>query len=429
MTITLGKNNKHSLIFVILTFYLLFAPPIMGIHAMYFVAGFSWLYLILNNGLLFRSINKGRLQKFYLSLLLMFIWAAFLILINDGTRSVMFHYIYWMISIFPGALAIGLHTKKHGESEEYVLKLILWAGFIQSILTIAAFANNDIKLMFINKLQADDTLVMTTYTNEINYRLFGFSSGLTFDMPSAMAVIACIALYLAINVNAKYLFFVPTIAFSAVINARTSIVIIIISVFVLCVVNKKITGKGLRRAFFIVIAVAFGAIIAISILQKLSPLTFGWVESGINQLLLLFKRDTSSGYFQYLNNASRWILPKGLALIFGTGNRIMGGSKFGVYSDVGYVNDIWFGGLLYTIALYVLVGRLLWKVYRMATIHKNRDFLRFLSITYMICLPVLNVKTFIVSMGAFSTLFIIIMVIYTMFVNNIGQELNLYEHE
>ncbi len=408
MTIILKKNRKHTLVFIILAFYLMFAPPIFGIHSLYFVAAFSWVYILVNNGVFFRIIDRYNLGKIYVGLLLMFVWASLVVFLNDGTRSVMIHYIYWMISIFPGAIAIALHAKKHNESLDYVLSLVLWAAFVQSLFSIAAFLNNDIKLFLIDKLQADDTLVMATYKNEIYYRLFGFSSGLTFDMPAAMSGIACIALYFAINKNILYLLFMPTLVFSALINARTSIVVIGIGIITMFIANKYATGKSVKRVLFIFVAAVLGITIGIMVLRQVSPLTFGWVKSGIGQLLGFVRGDTDSGYFEYLTENGRWQLPSGFSLLLGTGSRIMGGGQLDAYSDVGYINDIWFGGIAYMTVLYLLVVKMVWKLGQEYSRKLDSSFLFYFALVYIISLPILNIKTFIVSIGAFSTLFIIV---------------------
>ena len=408
MTLTIKRCGKHNLFFMAFTFFLLFSPPILGIHSLFFVAGFSWIYILCNIGLFFQTIDSRNFVHIFLCLLLLSMWAALLVYLNDGTRAALYHYIYWIVSIFPGSITLSLHARKYNEDLGYILNLILWAAFIQSLISIAAFVNNDFKMLLINELQSDDTLVTTTYVYEIYYRLFGYSAGLTFDMPSAMSMIACIAIYLGINKDLKYLFFVPTIVFSAMINARTSVVVLAIGVFVLLTMNRRVTAKRIERLMLILLLLVGGILVGISMLRDISPLTFRWVSSGLEQLLEFFKGNTNSGYFEYLVHKNRWRLPSGIFFLFGTGSRVIGGSKYGVFSDVGYINDLWFGGLFYTITLYSLVIALIWKVYiRYGKKNKN-GVIRFICITYLLCLPILNIKTFIVAMGAFTTIFIIV---------------------
>lgn len=406
MTIRIGRS-KHTIIFIVLAFYLLFAPPLFGIHSMYFVAAFSWLYLLINYKSFFRYIDKEKLLKIYMVFIMMLIWVFLLVFFNDGTQSVLYHYIYWIIAIVPGALTLCVHAQKKGQGLYYVLRILLWAAFIQSLLSVAAFINNDFKLTLINMLQADDTLIMTTYTYEIYYRLFGFSAGLTFDMPSAMSMFTCIAMYLGINRDIKYMLFIPTIALSAIINARTSVVVIVIGLFVVLFMSGKLKGKTIFRLIIGIVTAIAVFTIGRAILSEISPMTYNWLNSGISQIFGFFQRNTNSGYFGYLTDGNRWILPTGLSLLFGTGSRIMGGSKYGVYSDVGYINDIWFGGFLYMLLLYIIVMKTIWMIgYKYSTL-LNADFLKFISIMYLLCLPILNVKTFIISMGSFSTIIII----------------------
>lgn len=409
MIITMGKKARHSWCMVIFIFYWLFLPPILGRHSSYFVALFSFAYLFWNYRLFSRCIYIHRFIWLYLGLAVFLLYTSFLAFSNGGTRVPIYHVLYWMISIIPGALCINVHAKKYDQGLEYILRLILWAAFIQSIISIAAFLYNPLKLFLISKLEADNTIVMENYTNEIYYRLFGFSSGLTFDMPSTMAVLSGIAIYLGVKKDWRYFLFAPTIAFSAMINARTSMVVLVAALFILAVSILKPTRKTFAMIVILPIVAAAVLIWGGQILKRVSPLTYGWVESGFNQILDFFRNETGYGYFEYLTDPRRWIIPSGLQLIFGTGFRVMGGSPFGVTSDIGFINDLWFGGIVYTCILYVTTVFCLISVMRFNRMKEENRLLKYVVWVYIVMLPILNFKTPIIAMGPFTSILIIVM--------------------
>lgn len=403
-----GKPNKVNIPFVILMFYLLFMPPVLGKHSIYAVALFSWAYLFFNGNFLFKKLKFNNILWIYLVLTVLCLWVSAMSLLNHGTTATMVHYLYWMVAVFPGAIAVSVHTQKRGEGLHYVLKLILWAGMIQSAFCMVAFVSNPIKLWLVDRLQADGTLVMTTYTNEIEYRLFGFSSGMTFDMPCVMAVIACIGIFLGITKNYKYLLFVPTIAFSAFINARTSIVVMIIGIVVAFWVSGKISTKTKARVLMTAAFALVVVIVGLIVLRQASPTTYEWLLSGAGQILDFFRNETDYGYFEYATDSQKWAVPSGIGLLIGTGCRILGANKFNIHSDIGYINDIWLGGLLYCFAVYSLVALSLIKVKRDADKTGDKMTVRFIVLTYALSLPIMNIKTYIISLGAFTTLLIIV---------------------
>lgn len=403
-----GKPNNVNILFVILMFYLLFMPPILGIHSIYAVALFSWAYILVNGSFLTSKLKINNILWIYLVLTVLCLWVSTMILLNHGTTATMVHYLYWMVAVFPGAIAVSVHTQKRGESLLYVLKLILWAGLIQSAFCMIAFVSNPIKLWLIDRMQADGTLMMTTYTNEIEYRLFGFSSGMTFDMPCAMAVIACIGIFLGITKNYQYLLFVPTIAFSAFINARTSIVVMIIGIVVAFWISGKISSKAKARVLMTGMFAVSVVIVGLVILRQASPTTYEWIVSGAGQILGFFRNETDYGYFEYAIDSQRWTIPSGIGLIIGTGSRILGANKFNIHSDIGYINDIWMGGLIYCLVIYGLVALCLLKIKHEADRTNDKMIARFIVLTYALSLPILNIKTYIISLGAVTTLLIIV---------------------
>ena len=112
--------------------------------------------------------------------------------------------------------------------------------------------------------------------------------------------------------------------------------------------------------------------------------------------------DQYHGYFGYISNNDKYQLPSGFYFIFGLGHRIMSNNPYNVNSDIGLINDIWLGGILYTISIYVLFSRILLDIYNNVKdryILNNLMFYLFTEI-FIIC----NLKGYIFAMNNFTNL-------------------------
>ena len=102
------------------------------------------------------------------------------------------------------------------------------------------------------------------------------------------------------------------------------------------------------------------------------------------------------------------VLPPGVRLVFGEGRGIMWGhEEYGVHSDIGFVNDLWRGGIIYSaavIGLYILV---LWKIMHSKTVSWQSGV--FFSGFFLLVFLVNNVKgSFFIHSDVTSVLWIMI---------------------
>ena len=157
-------------------------------------------------------------------------------------------------------------------------------------------------------------------------------------------------------------------------------------------------------------------------IEKYAPDTFGWIGRGLNELINALKGDLNQGYFSYLTNSSKWVFPKGLGAIIGYGVRVMGNNMYGSASDIGVVNDIWFGGVIYTITVYALFINYCRRIRRLDYyLRKDSSGLnesgigKYLFFSFLTIAIALNFKTFIIGLHPLSMLFIVILVYTDMF--------------
>jgi uncharacterized membrane protein len=97
--------------------------------------------------------------------------------------------------------------------------------------------------------------------------------------------------------------------------------------------------------------IAFFAVLQIeSIAESNSEMALWatWVSKGTDEVVDYITTGEESGNIAVAN--SMWFAPKGIELIFGTGENVFGRTNNG--SDLGYVVNLYYGGIIFSIALY-----------------------------------------------------------------------------
>jgi hypothetical protein len=137
-------------------------------------------------------------------------------------------------------------------------------------------------------------------------------------------------------------------------------------------------------------------------------LTYEWISSGIEEIILFTKGNTDTGYFSYATDRGKYSIPTSIfAILFGKGHITMGmESTSGISSDVGYTNDIWFGGVFYLLIVYLFFVKMMWRL-----IKSNDGIISFIGIFLLILYPIINIKGIIFSMNSLTNFFILLFVV------------------
>ena len=179
------------------------------------------------------------------------------------------------------------------------------------------------------------------------WRMYGFSYTLAYAMPVVQSSVAAYCVYLGINRSYKYFIPMPLILFSAIINARIGIVIFAFAVTIVLIDSFKPNIKMLLAiAAFVMIIVFTIGLFERSITNET---TIKWLTAGISDIFGFLGRTSyaSDSYMKYATSSSNYKLPDSiLNVLFGTGNLTIR-DNYRYQSDVGYINDIWLGGILY----------------------------------------------------------------------------------
>lgn len=408
------KIKVDRFLFVIVAFIMIYSPPVGHIRSLLLLFPISGLYIFFN----FRYIKKNYrsvLNQYFIWLLL-FIYILLVALCNNNQPSFLRSMLYILASVIPSSIMIASLMKKKEYDIHYFIDTILYAGLVQSIISLVSFFNRDIKNTFINLMISSGLFQDDAYTLfSRNLRFFGFSTGLTYGMPSVQGFLAIIALYLAVNnkQSLKYYFMIPFFAFSGIINARSSLIIIGIGIIaIIFSLPAGNTAKKIIRIFVIAILATVLIFFGTNVLRSISPNTYIWIEEGLSQIKMFFYGDTSSGYFSYVADNDRWSLPSGLNLLFGYGIRVLNTNKLGFQTDIGYINDMYFGGIVYMTILYILIIKYSLSLKNVDDT-PNIGLRRFLCISFIVSFIVLNVKGYVFDLNNFFVLFIMFMVFFS----------------
>lgn len=364
----------------VILFLLLYYPPVFHINVLPPLGVISWIIFNYKLSMLeFIFTHKSFIKKYFSFSCNQYLDFS-IVKINQESLSNMAGLVYWVIIIIPICLHITIMLNKNNYSIYDLLNLLLSVGLIQGLLAIITFISPSLKQILTLNLLQQGAISQDAYLYSYDRRFYGYANGLTFGMPVVQAFLSGIALYLSIYKGKKYIIYTVICFFSAAINARVSMVVIGVCIGVLIFFTpKKKRSVYLRYLVGGGMAVIF-AFLGIILISYYAPHTFEWIRSGILEILEFLHGDINDGYFSYITDIGHLQLPKGIKLIVGSGARTLGGNRYGISSDIGYINDIWLGGILYCIVIYSLMLYYLIKINKIKT-SKDKNILTFIQYT------------------------------------------------
>lgn len=272
-----------------------------------------------------------------------------------------------------------------------MLKVLFNLGMLQGIICI---------VMLIFPITKTVALVLYYLGREENIfisrmRIYGISGDYTFFTPIYHGIIATLACYYAILIDKKHLIYIPFILLATILNGRTGVAVFIIGVFfgffyflIKNVSLKKIITYNLLGIFFI--------LVTLGVLKLMIPYSYNWIIGGIKDTQSLIQGKGKTGNYVALAG-SMLHFPAGFGLLFGEGHRVY--SKYGIEkgyesSDIGYVNDIYMGGIIYVLIQYTVI---IWFVlsntnYNIFHNKKRTCFYKVSSIFFILALLATNFK-------------------------------------
>lgn len=273
-----------------------------------------------------------------------------------------------IFEVLPICLFITFYLKRFKISYIRFLDIILLMGFIQFLLVLGTVLSpflRDLTLTFFPK--GEDYETVFSILGE--FRMFGLTRNYTFAMPLFMGLCIIISFVLGNYNSKKYYLLIPFFIFSIVTNGRIGLIAFPIVLGVVFLFQ-------MRHSFFkqIIGLIVYGIIIVLSIsyIEMKSSTSFHynmwtWLNDGISEIQLL-KQGEKTGNMEALAD-TMWVFPEEKYFLFGTGESLFG--KFRNSSDIGYVLNFYYGGLMFCTLLYYAYYKLMSGFNSKSKIHKS----------------------------------------------------------
>lgn len=240
------------------------------------------------------------------------------------------------------------------QSGEKLDVLLLENCLIAVIITIFCLVNPSFDLAVKNALVEKSEIVDSGL---ISYRGFGFAGGLIYNYGVALGIILSYLFYKGYLNKWWFPFLVLFTCLAILVNARTGFIIAAFSFLLYMIFNLRKKGFYLILGTLLVVA-----IIPVINLNFLDDKTLFFIEEFFGVITTIFESG-ELGENNAVYDLSRAVyFPDTLsAWVYGYGINIFTGSK--VHSDIGFVQQLFYGGLIYILLLFTKIVKLLKRVH------------------------------------------------------------------
>ena len=393
----INPNKKMDIGIVIYIFIFLFEPPfIPKMRGLIYLSLYSCIMIMCRYKKTYKSVWKmSGMTTWIFSLSFFFLYSIVpvyisIVCFNDVVQFG--HYIHTyvryfilIISILCCSTYIILECDRKKYTIEDLIRVILYAGILQGICAICALLIPEVKDLFVKMMSTGNEADSYFYS----LRAYGFSKNMVDGFGLGTGIIAGLSCILGRR-DKRYIILSVFLLLVPLLNSRTGLIIYMIAIGI------YILGLLWDHKVFeiIKIAVIVGScvVIALQFYQFLStykPELVAWVNSGLDGFFSVVQGEKANGgSMAVLMKDSWWKLPDGIRFFIGTGHTRYGAEGY-LHTDVGYVNDIWFVGIVGSILLYSSILLIFYKAFNKIKDKNGKLVLLFL----LISLVVFNVKT------------------------------------
>lgn len=374
---TIFYDIRYVVFFIVLYVFIYNPPfsflPLMPIEVILII---SIIYLTI-----FGKWNN-LLYLFKYELLLLFLIIIFCLIREIGSpKSVFFRanvFLLLQVIVLPYFVVL-LYRKI--EKRNNLLKEIVILGFVASLITIVllVFPSLGDSVRY-NILKVDE------YTELVAFRTFGLSEGLTFAYGTVQGLIFALAAYYS-RYNSKYLLVLPFIFLSVLFNARIGLIPIAFSLVYFVIIKFNV------KAILVSLIVGFSFYVIIFKTEIFSEYakTIEWAFDFFTQSsdFLSGTGSSETNNFNVLFEEMA-VIPKDLKeWLIGTGENIFLSEK--ANSDIGYLIQLNYGGLIYLALFATFISFLIW---RLRFLYKRN---KWLILLILITIVLTNIKGIFVS--------------------------------
>lgn len=294
---------------------------------------------------------------------------------------------------------------------------IIFASFIAALISCFLIVNPSIA-SYVNKSLLSTDFVTNLEISMSSFRRFGLSEGLTYGYGIVQGLVLSMVLYYSLK-NKWLILMVPILFISILFNARSGFIPIVLILSYIIFVKRKVASILLLIILFIVIFILFKNTSFVQ--SKIN--TFLWGADFIKQIIGLFDNSGNvSNNYLIAFLGPMFIIPDTLqGIILGEGFNIFANKKLIIHTDVGYSQQLIFGGLLYILLLFTLV------FYMTKRLIKNIPMESWFSFIFILTILLLNFKGYFLWSNAASKL---LFLLYTYFIvksKDQKEEFNNYE--
>ena len=365
---------KYSLFLLVMYIYLY--------NPIFQFLDFGMIKIVLLLSIIYIVIHKKTIlfitifSKEILFTLILTIYSSIAVFSGNGTAfAVPYTHIVWFLECFVIPFFFMLFFKNIFQERSWE-SIIVHTGLIASLITFFLILNPDFNSFIRDSVIRDP---LTNISDKIIlFRGFTIAENSTFSFGVVQGIILSICI---ISLQKNYLYAIPIIFLfiSILFNARIGLVITSIAI-VLLLLSKKIKTKHI---------LIFGSVLYFGYLflfksnfaqNNLESLKWGF-SFFEDSFMFINGHDRQYSNFSVLNDMVNYP-PTIIGIIFGDGRTVLGEYKG---SDIGYINQIFIGGLFYLLIMLSFMFYMFTKNIKYST---NKTF----SILFFLTLLIVNFK-------------------------------------
>ncbi len=349
------KTVLQYIIYILLIYAYINNPilsPLGGIGVVKLLYLFSGAVILAS--VAFYNKNIGYVKRELRFLILANVYIVLRTLFGPDIQNYLYTGVVQIIEEIIVPVAIVTYLIKHNLSRSDFIRVLLvvasTGGLISTVCLLIPSVNEYVR----------NTVVIIekdSYLAENLFRGFGISDGLTFSYGIIQGFLFSLGL-LHLKDNKWFIAFMPIVALSVLVNARTGFLIIIVGIVLYAIFNSAFNVFSVT-----VLSVVIVSYILPWALSMIGDETTSWMQDFFNEIAAVFDKSkgadstTAAALFGRMvilpETIWQWIIGRGVYMF---------GQKTGNNTDVGWFLQLNLGGLIYVLFLFGLVKCLFRKL-------------------------------------------------------------------
>lgn len=411
------KINYLKYFVLIFSFIYVYNPRLLGVSSINGIYALSIGYLYFNHNKYINLLKKNNklLGVIFVGIIIL-LYAIFKDSLYNDYFGISYsrQWFYVLLDTLIVMPALFIILVKYNIYYNNIKKLLIDLAIIQSVIALAMFFLPEFRdIIFLKILGYKQGVDVILNPFVYSLRGFGFGSSFLYSLPLFQSLAILLIVDKIMNkkiISPKEIIFILLLTFSIAFNARIGLIIfpiILISYYSSFENNIKETAKITFYIALILILFLYNYNLIRSYIVNINE-TFAWLVKGVE---LLFESDKTQGesVLEILIRNSLHLPETISGLVFGTGSYIFANPNSPYsHSDIGYIRDIYFGGLIYMISGFVYYFFLI----RISNLSK------FIKVSLFIFILVAHFKGDILSPNVFSRGFILLSGLSLLLINN-----------